>query len=533
MRRLRSFAFLFLVFCPSYGQEFNTHTVLLDDHGKLLPWVQPKDKAYDRVVRLAWDFLLNKVRVEPNGLKSYYTYCCIDGTFMKGGEWPHNPAGLFAMFADSSAAYYAYSGDRRVVDLVKGLLDYQLAHGTTPANWKWGNMPYASSDHGATEFRGAHESNYDKKRPGRGDGVGAIEPDKAAELGGGYLKFYELTGETRYRDAAIAIAGTLAKNVRPGNSEKSPWPFRVYAEPGIAREEYASDEIAMVRLFDELMRLNLGDTEKYRGARDLAWQWLLDVPMKNNMWAQYFEDIPIMEKIWNLNQYAPMETARYILDHPQADPEWRTHVPALIAFVEKTFAKDIDGYKGVEWGANTISEQLDYDRKMGSHTSRYASVVARWAELASDSESKQKAFRSLNWATYMCREDGVVNDQPKLDGNGIWFSDGYGDYIRHFMYAMGAQPEWSPSGENHLLRSTSVVSDIKYSPSMITYATFDNHATEVLRLSFVPNVVMAGDKSLPKRSDLSSPGWTFDPEHNVLRIRHDDSSSVKISAGER
>ena len=43
-----------------------------------------------------------------------------------------------------------------------------------------------------------------------------IEPDKGGELGTGYLKFYKLTGEPRYRDAAIAIANTLARNVRPG-----------------------------------------------------------------------------------------------------------------------------------------------------------------------------------------------------------------------------------------------------------------------------------------------------------------------------
>jgi len=414
MRRLFSFVSLFLILCSSYAQEFNTHKVVLDENGQLLSWVRPQDKAYDRVSRLAWDFLLNKVRVEPNGLKSFYTYCCIDGTSLKGGTWPHNPAGLFAMLADSSSEYYAYSGDRRVVDLVGGLLDYQLAHGTTPANWKWGNMPYASADHGATEFRGAHESDYDKKHAGRGDGFGAIEPDKSAELGAGYLKFYEMTGETRYRDAAIAIANTLAKQVRAGDSQKSPWPFRVYAETGIVREEYASNEIAMVRLFDELIRLNLGDPKQYRSTRDIAWRWLLDVPMKNNTWVQYFEDIPIMDKLWNLNQYAPMETARYLMDHPDTDPQWRAHVAALIAFVEKTFAKDIEGYSGTEWGANTISEQLDYDHKMGSHTSRYASVVARWTELESDPESKDKAFRSLNWATYMCREDGIVNDQPSL-----------------------------------------------------------------------------------------------------------------------
>jgi hypothetical protein len=74
------------------------------------------------------------------------------------------------------------------------------------------------------------------------------------------------------------------------------------------------------------------------------------------------------------------------------------------------------------------------------------------------------------------------------------------------------------------------VREIAYSPSKISYSTFDSHATETLRLAFVPKSVLAGDKLLSKRDDLGSPGWTFDPEHKVLRIRHDDSTSVKISA---
>ena len=38
-----------------------------------------------------------------------------------------------------------------------------------------------------------------------------------------------------------------------------------------------------------------------------------------------------------------------------------------------------------------------------------------------------------------------------------WFTDGYGDYIRHFMTGMGAVPEWSPANQTHLLRSSSVM----------------------------------------------------------------------------
>jgi len=29
---------------------------------------------------------------------------------------------------------------------------------------------------------------------------------------------------------------------------------------------------------------------------------------------------------------------------------------------------------------------------------------------------------------------------------GSWFSDGYGDYIRHFMEGLAAVPEWAPAG---------------------------------------------------------------------------------------
>jgi hypothetical protein len=518
---MKPLLFCFIWQLAATGAEvFNSHEVRLDASGKLVSWVQPQEKAYDHVIRLAWDFLLEKVPVEKNGLKTYYAYCCIDPQKVEGTSWPHNPAGFNAMLADSAAAYYAYSGDRRVVDLARGLLDYQILHGTTPSAWLWGNLPYASSDNGSTEYRGAYETHYDDKKLGRGDGYGVVEPDKAGELGVGYLKFYELTGDVIYRDAALAIGRTLAKNVREGSDTESPWPFRVYAETGVVREEYTSHVIAPVRLFDELLRLHLGDAAEFGRARSLAWAWLMRYPMRNSLWVNYFEDIPIMKKLDNLNQYAPMETARYLMQNQESDPEWKAHVSGLIEFVEKEFAVDIENGRGQQWGANAISEQKDYMPKMGSHTSRYASVVARWAELTGDAPAKEKAFRSLNWATYMCRPNGMVNDQPRVAHAGIWFSDGYGDFIRHFLAAMGAVPEWAPSGEDHLLRSSSIIDRITYVARNIRYHVFDSGSSETLRLSFIPARVMAGGTALTKRSDLEADGWTWDAKLNVLRVRH-------------
>jgi len=355
-------------------QTFNRHQVVLDPQGKLLSWAQPQDKAYDRVMHLAWDFLLHKVPVAPNGLKTYYTYCCIDERTLGGGDWLDNPAGLFAMFVDAATAYYPYSEDRHVLDLVRGPLDYQMAHGLTPAKWEWGGVAYAGSDPGATEFRGGHDFLFVRHSTdwGRGDGYGVIEPDKVGELGMAYLKFYELTGETVYREAALACANTLARHVRAGDALHSPWPFRVFAEDNTVREEYSANVIGPVRLLDELVRLDLGDVPAYRRARHTAWTWLMEYPMQNHIWHAYFEDIPVFEKLTNFNQYSPMETARYILQHPEYDPNWKADVPALIQWVERTLGADVPNEPGMQWGAQTISEQIDDMHKMGSHTSRYA-----------------------------------------------------------------------------------------------------------------------------------------------------------------
>ena len=513
---------------PAQG-TFNGHPVRLDPAGKLEPWNGPGSGAYSRMLTASWDFLLNNIPKDPKtGLPVYLAYCCLNVEKGAGTAWPHNPAGLNAMFADSAAAWYAYSGDARVVEFERRLLDYQLAHGTTPAGWLWGGVPYASSDHSSPEYRGAYEFQYDDKQPGRGDGYGVIEPDKVGELGFGYLKFYKLTGESRYRDAAIACAGALARNIRPGDEKHSPWPFRVYAELGRVREEYTANVIGAIALFDELTRLRLGEPVRYTAARAVAWKWLVDVPLRNNVWTGYFEDIPIARDLTNLNQYSPMETARYLMEHPETDPEWRAHVAGLIDFVERTFGVDKGKFPGMQLGARTISEQLGYVPKMGSHTSRYASILARWAELQDDTAKADEAYRSLNWATYMCKPSGACYDAPDTEQGGIWFSDGYGDFIRHFLYAMGAQPQWAPEAGNHILRSTSVVKKVEYAPGKVAYSTFDKSGAEVLRLRFEPRTVVEGLSKLVRNNDDDHPGWRFDPALKVLRVRHAKSGDITI-----
>ena len=93
--------------------------------------------------------------------------------------------------------------------------------------------------------------------------------------------------------------------------------------------------------------------------------------------------------------------------------------------------------------------------------------------------AKDKAFRTLNWCSYMARTTGSVIEGPFefVQNANHWYSDGHGDYIRHFMLAMGGFPEWAPASEKHLLRSTSVVKSVTYAATSITYSTFDAAST--------------------------------------------------------
>jgi hypothetical protein len=505
------------------------HPVRLDANNQLLSW-STADAPYAYVASIAWRTLETRFPLQDNGLETWLANSRFDPTTFEGINWPHNPAGLYAMLTDSAILWYAYSGDRSAVDVARRALDYQLSHGTTPSGWDWGGVPYASANAGDVDYRGADDSwcNY----CGRGDGTGVIEPDKVGELGFAYLQMFELTGEDRFRDAAIVCADALAKHVREGDRRHSPWPFRVHAETGAPREEYSANVVRSVMLFDELDRLSLGRTEAYAQARSLALEWLLRVPMRDDDWSGYFEDIDIQsDPAKNPNQYSALSTASFLLSHREVDPDWRDHVAHLLTWTAEVFGRDTPAERGAQFGAIVLSEQAHDMAKMGSHTARFGATTALWFEATGDVAARDLAARSLNWATYTCREDGVVAVGEDKD-QGWWFSDGYGDYIRHFLVALGAVPEWAPKRENHLLRTTSVVTAVDYGPRLVAWTTFDGDATETLRLTSRPASVTAGGRPLAARDDLRGEGFVVRPLTGggvVLRVRHRSAGPVAVA----
>src|SRR4029450_6343789 len=117
---------------------------------------------------------------------------------------------------------------------------------------------------------------------------------------------------------------------------------------------------------------------------------------------------------------------------------------------------------------------------LGSTTSRWAAANALLAAAKGDEEARERAVRSLNYATYFAARDGRVSCCGKRGYNEYWFSDGYSDYLRSFNWAMAAIPELAPTGKDHLLGSTSVVQAVTYGRGSLDYRTFGRHALEVL-----------------------------------------------------
>jgi len=520
--------------------------VILDKSGKLLSRYEPQipGAGYVKAVKLAVDFWKNCPNSPTNNLPLYITHCSMyrDG---KGGyygsSWPHNPIVVNAGMVQSLAVDWRnYSGDESMIDITRKALDHQIHYGTTPSNWEWASVPYASSEAGDIIYDGA--SKFDTattaENIGRGDGSFVLEVDKIGEMGIGYLKFYQITNETKYLDAAIQCADALAKHLRKGVHGKgglewktlvltSPWPFRVKAETGQITEDYTSHVVENLRLLEELLRIKeriqlpVVKTDAYKKSTDLVWYWLYssEGPIKTSIWKGYFEDIRIDDINLSRVNNSPMEFARYLLKNPAHDPNISTTVPGLIWWVKNTFS---------EPGMNAINEQTGCYMPMGSHTARYGSICAMWYERTGDEWFKEEAFRNFNHATYMAEPDGVIQTGHNW-GSEIWFSDGYTDYIRHFLEGLAAIPEWVPVG-NHLLKSTSTVQKIKYEPNKVAFTTFDNQSEVVFRLASKPKSVTVSGQALKQLNQLNGDGyvWNTLDKGGVLKLKYSNGTEVAL-----
>ncbi|TAG18115.1 MAG: hypothetical protein EAZ32_14650, partial [Cytophagia bacterium] len=133
---------------PTSTQKLGMHDIIKDGSGKILAWYEPKTPglAFAHVSKLASEFIKSGTPLDSaTGLKSYLITCCFSGPHLMGEkkfkegranmDFMHNPAMTYAGMVQSLVLdYRVFSGDAAYVGVVKEMLDYQLANGTTPAN---------------------------------------------------------------------------------------------------------------------------------------------------------------------------------------------------------------------------------------------------------------------------------------------------------------------------------------------------------------------------------------------------------------
>ena len=494
-----------------------------DSEGKLLPWPMPSNigYSYNSHFMTQWSIMWDQY----NRNRYYNFHCCFDFDrtsyeMQADWHWANSTAYLRAMMQGFIERLYPYTGDPNTLLFLQDFMDYELENGLTPAGYAWAGVPYTSANPGDRHYTGwsAHGEDY-------------LEPHVVGEDGYAYLRFYEATGNTKYLQAAIRCAEALVKNYRVGDAAVSPWPVRCYARDGKVEGKgmgpYSANVVEPIMLFDELIRLEQGNVAAYKRVRQGAWDWFHKYPMQNNVWVGYFEDVaPTME---NMNQVIPLEYARYVLLNPDKDRNWHENSRKLIEWVKTTPRWP----KYIVHGATVTTEQGNGttfccnkpNECCDSHTSRLAAVEALYYAQTGDANYRDQAFRSYNWVTYW---QGMPAGAHAPFGNQWWFTDEFADGPRRLMDGLWAVPEWAPADESHLLGSSSVVTKIVYGMGSVTYSTFDQASTDVLRLRFNPESVWSGGKQLAPRTDLSQEGYTFDKRIRVLRIRHTQSRDVDV-----
>lgn len=493
------------------------HAIRTDAGGKIVSWVSADPgRAYDSVIRLVWNFWKN-METDSNGLKYY----------MNHQVWKpeHDPRGLggdqINMALSSWRLLYAYTGDPSVVENMKYMADEYLARSLSSPDDAWPDIPYPYN----VEI---HSGRYD------GDMILKKEftqPDKAGWFGYELVNLFKMTGDRKYLEHAVKIANTLASHVRPADGDRSPLPFKVNARTGETgffkswpdgkiegRSEYTSNWTGAMQLFSELIRLKKGDAALYAEGFDGLLKWMKEYPLKTNKWGPFFEDIPG----WSDTQVNAVTFAMYIMEHPDLFGDWKADARGILDWAWNRLGnRDWEKY-----GVTVMNEQTAYLQPGNSHSSRQASIELLYCEKTGDRSTMENAVRGLNWATYMVAADG----RNRYYHDDIWLTDGYGDYVRHYLRAMAAAPELAPSDADHLLRTSSVVTRIAYGPGAVSYTVYDPASQEELRLASKPVRVTAEGTVLREITSLSEDGWTWRAlgKGGVLSIKKSAGKSVRI-----
>ena len=533
-----SHIFSFLLFATntsiSQTEKLFYHIPQTDKVGNILPWFsEDLGKSYSHTILLVWNFW-DSMRHDMNGLPYYMNHQvwnpAVDDHRGIGGD-------QLAMALSSWRLLYDYTGNERIKENMRFIADYYLTHGLSPANAKWPDIPFP---YNTLIFSGIFDG--DMKA-----GKEVSQPDKAGSFGLELVHLYKMVDNDIYLDYAIKIANTLANHIKPGNINYSPLPFKANVLTGktdllghdkfpgssIDSAGYSSNWAPTMQLFLDLIEMKKGNVANYKQGFDVLLHWMKQYPMKLNKWGPFFEDVDS----WSQTQINAMTFARFIMEHQKYFPQWKSDAKNIIDWVHKMFNNDT--WK--KYGVLVTNEQSVYLVPGESHTARQGADELLYVSLTGDTSLYSNAVRELTWSTYTVDFDGK-NIFPNYE---LWLTDGYGDYVRHYLRAMATFPQLAPGDEDHILSTTSVLQQVDYKGNLqkngtagfdsldtsqvkLSYRSFDEKGIEKIKMQSKPSQILLDNKALNENNSSEGFEWKSFSKGGVLIVRRNKGINVII-----
>ncbi|MDQ1256408.1 MAG: Malectin protein [Candidatus Hydrogenedentes bacterium] len=514
--------------------RYYAHDAVEDAFGVIAPWYSEQNGQWDFRARIAaetlkrypWTDAASAAAVVPAYVFNGHWSVGADGTIGVPAlqDWDNGDLGQRAAYVLSGFVdYYRYTGDPAAIAHVSMLAEVLLDHCVTSADNPWPgfliSVPTRGTPYGACNPHGM------------------IQLDIVAETGLALLRAYQLVGNERWFEAAKHWADLMAAN-RSRTPHTPPWNRYANPEDVLWNDHMTGGVAFLLCFFDELIRLGYtgadGAIVEAREAgvaylRDeLLPKWTVDDTWGRNYWD--WED-PVQAE--NVTEFV----VRYLMEHPAEFPNWRNDARNILSlFLNRTSvcpASRGDVYSGA-WAYPESSSCCG--RSLWYGPLELAPVWAQYGALAGSAWATEIARRQAILATYDGHPTGVSEDN--IDGGdivaGSWFKIAHPMALKHVLNAIAWMPGvFGANRENHIVRSTSVVTRVVYDKGRIDYATFDAPANniDVVRLAFVPKSVTADGTPLALREDLSANGYRVEPLASgdcLVTIRHDGATGVRI-----
>lgn len=383
--------------------------------------------------------------------------------------------------------YWEFSGDTRALSMACQVADWHIAN-STPKEWA---LPYLPP------------STVNWRPDGTWSGQEwGLEPDKSAYMGISFLKLYAATGDEKYKTEAVHIANTLRHLQRPDGG----WPFRVDAKTGEVKYGYTESVLWYVEFYDLIGSISGDAHDREIASRSL--HWLVENPVKTNDWRSFYGDVKT--GLPSYDQWVPLETAMYLLDHRAGHPDYVTKAKAIAAWIDKLLILN----PGLQPGLPGLMEQTAYRVVLTHHQLRLAQLYARLGKVDHDDHARRLSEQIANSVTWCLMSDGKMRLGLGRSGSRIplvlIFDDQYADLMAYL-------PGTAPRGESHLLSSTGLVKHVSYARDRVSYETLGK-SQDVVVLASVPTSVVAGGKPLARGAAADS--WSYEPSTGLLHVNH-------------